>query len=184
MQKSLFAIALLPFLLLAAPSGAQNSASQPERLRDAALRDEVALDIVEGLTTEVGPRPAGSEPEARARAWAVAKLKALGFQNVHVEEYRMPTWSRGAETAEIVSPFPQKMAVTALGNSGATPAEGITARVVGFDSIEALKSAPDSSVRGRIVFVSHGRMDRATAISARCGARRLRSRPPRARPRS
>src|SRR3954468_6128660 len=117
MHRPLLTIALLPFLALAAPSGAQNAASQPERLRDAALdHDEVAYSIVEGLTTEVGPRLAGSEAEARARAWAVPKLKALGFRNVHVEDYRMPTWLRGAETAEIVSPYPQKLAVTALGH--------------------------------------------------------------------
>ena len=33
--------------------------------------DDYAWDITEGLTTEVGPRLAGTEAEARARAWAV-----------------------------------------------------------------------------------------------------------------
>lgn len=156
MRKTLIAAALLPLLLLSAPSGAQNAASQSERLRDSALEsDKVALSIVEGLTTEIGSRLAGSEAEARARTWAVARLKALGFKNVHIEEYRMPTWARGAETAEIVSPFPQKLAVTALGHSGATGPAGITAEVVGFDNLDALKAAPDAAVRGKIVFVSH-----------------------------
>ena len=54
----------------------------------------------------------------------------------------MPTWVRGEETAEIVAPFPQKLAVTALGNSGATPPAGITAEVVGFDSLAELEAAP------------------------------------------
>ena len=71
-------------------------------LRDAALKDDVAYDIVEGLTTEVGQRLAGTEAEARARTWAVAKLKALGFRNVRSEPYRMPVWVRGEERAEIV----------------------------------------------------------------------------------
>jgi carboxypeptidase Q len=156
MNRLFFSLALLPLLASAAPVAAQNIASQAERLRDSALKDdEVALDIVEGLTTEVGPRLAGSEAEGRARTWAVARLKALGFRNVHIEEYRMPTWLRGAETAEIVGPYPQKLALTALGHSGATPAAGITAEVVGFDSLEAFKAAPDAKVRGKIVFVSH-----------------------------
>ena len=156
MIRLLLPLALLPFLASAGTALAQNTASQAERLRDAALADDqVALDIVEGLTTEVGPRLAGSEAEARARTWAVAKLKALGFRNVHIEDYRMPTWLRGAESAEIVGPYPQKLAVTALGHSGATPAAGITAEVVGFDSLEAFKAAPDAKVRGKIVFVSH-----------------------------
>ena len=45
-------------------------------VRQAALGDDTAWGIVEGLTTEIGPRPAGSDAEARARAWAVTRLKA------------------------------------------------------------------------------------------------------------
>ena len=67
----------------------------------------------------------------------------------------MPVWVRGEETAEIVGPFPQPLVVTALGNSGATPADGITAEVIGFDNLEALEAAPESAVRGKIVFVGH-----------------------------
>src|SRR5436190_8892641 len=82
-------------------------------LRDNALaNDHYAWDIVEGLTTEVGQRLAATEAEAQARNWAVKRLKAMGFANVHVEPFTMPLWTRGMETAEIVSPFPQKLAVT------------------------------------------------------------------------
>src|ERR671921_89291 len=143
MKNRLTAAAALALLLISAPGFAQNGSGQAERLRDAALKD----DIVEGLTTEIGPRPAGTESEARAREWAVRRLKALGFANVHVETYEMPVWVRGEERAEIVAPFPQKLAVTALGKSGATPAGGIVAEVVGFDSLAELEAAPDSAVR-------------------------------------
>jgi peptidase M28-like protein len=124
-------------------------------LRDAALKDDIAWDIVEGLTTEVGQRLAGTEAEARGRDWAVRKLRALGFANVHVETFDMPTWVRGPESAEILAPFPQKLVVGALGNSGSTPPEGITGEVVGFDTLAELEAAPDAAVRGKIVFVSH-----------------------------
>ena len=90
-------------------------------LRDDALEnDHYAWDIVEGLTTEVGQRLAATEAEARARDWAVRRLTAMGFANVHVEPFNMPVWTRGAESAEIVSPFPQKLVVAALGYSGST----------------------------------------------------------------
>ncbi len=114
-----------------------------------------ALDIVEGLTTEIGPRLAGTEAEARARDWAVKKLKALGFKNVRVETYDMPVWVRGAETAEIIAPFQQKMFVTALGNSASTGEAGLTLPVIGFDSLAALQAAKPETVKGKIVFVSH-----------------------------
>ena len=149
-------------LLTAAPVFAQQPPAplppvspQVASLRDAALKDDIAYDIVEGLTTEVGQRLAGTEAEARARNWAVRKLKALGFSNVRVEPFEMPTWTRGPESAEIVGPFPQKLAIAALGNSASTPPEGITGKIVGFDDLAALEAAPDSAVRGKIAFVSH-----------------------------
>jgi carboxypeptidase Q len=115
----------------------------------------VAWDIVEGLTTEVGPRQAGTEAEARARAWAVRKLKALGFANVRSETYMMPTWVRGDERADIIAPFPHKLAIAALGNSGATPDVGMTGEVVMFKTFDAFKAAPDAEVKGKIVYVGH-----------------------------
>jgi hypothetical protein len=124
-------------------------------LRDAALRDDYAWDIVEGLTTEVGPRLAGTAEEARARQWAVARLRALGFANVRIERFAMPVWTRGAESAAILAPFPQRLVVTAFGNSASTGPAGVTGEVVGFDSVADLMTAPDSAVRGKIVFVTH-----------------------------
>ncbi|HXG82087.1 MAG TPA: M20/M25/M40 family metallo-hydrolase [Sphingomicrobium sp.] len=154
-----FATALL---LAAAPVAAQTIPA-PEKvaaLRDTAVeRDEYAWDIIEGLTTEVGPRLGGTAAEARARDWAVKKLSAMGFANVRVETFDMPVWERGRESAEILSPFPQPLVVAALGNSASTGPDGITGEVVGFNSVDALLAAPDEAVRGKIVFVDH-RMSR------------------------
>ncbi len=138
-----------PALSLAAPADSGT-------IREAALKDDVAWDFTEGLTTEVGPRPAGTPQEARARDWAVAKLKALGFSNVRAEPYRMPVWVRGEEAARILSPFPQNLVLAALGNSGSTPAKGIEGEIVYFPSIDALEAAPAASVKGKIAFVDHG----------------------------
>ena len=151
MKKLILLAFAVPSLTFAQP--AQDGISA---LRDSALSDDrLALDLLESLTTEVGPRLAGTEAEQRARDWAVAKLRELGFSNVHVEPFQMPVWVRGAEHAEIISPFPQPLTVTALGNSGATPAQGLEAEVIGFADVAALEAASDSNVRGKIVFVSH-----------------------------
>jgi len=142
---------------LALPATAQPSADDGRvtALRDAAMADDIAFDIVEGLTTEIGPRPDGSDAEARARGWAVAKLKALGFSNVRIEPYDVPTWQRGEERAAVIAPFTQPLAVTALGNSGATPAAGLTLPVVYFPTLDDLRAAPAGSLKGRIAFVGH-----------------------------
>ena len=160
MNKALIAALLVaaaaPALSQQAPAPAPVPVPpQIERLRDAALSDDYAWDIVEGLTTEVGPRLAGTEAEARAREWSVRKLSALGFANPRIETFDMPVWVRGEEKAWITAPFPQPIVVTALGNSGATPPQGIEAELVGFDTIDQLIAAPDAAVRGKIVFVSH-----------------------------
>ena len=124
-------------------------------IREAALQDSIAWDFTEGLTTEVGPRPAGTPQEARARDWAVAKLKSLGFSNVRAEPYSMPVWVRGHDEARIVSPFPQHLALAALGNSASTPTKGIEGEIVYFPTLADLQAAPDGSLKGKIAFVSH-----------------------------
>ncbi|MBK7163177.1 MAG: M28 family peptidase [Sphingomonadales bacterium] len=117
--------------------------------------DPVAWEITEGLTTEVGARQGGTEAEARGRAWALSYLRKAGFANVREEPFDMPTWVRGEERAWVVSPFPQKFAITALGNSGSTGDAGLEAEVVYFPTIDALRAAPDGSLAGKIAFVSH-----------------------------
>jgi hypothetical protein len=125
------------------------------KIREAALADEVAWDFTEGLTTEVGARPAGTPQEARGRDWAVAKLKALGFSNVRAEAYTMPVWLRGRDEARIIAPFPQTLVLAALGNSGSTAESGIEGDIVYFPTIADLEAAPEGSLKGKIAFVSH-----------------------------
>ena len=138
----------------APPAVAVDSAAA--KLRDAALSDDIAYKIIASLTTEIGPRPDGSPAEERARQWAVVKLKALGFKNVRIEPYELRNvWVRGVETAELVSPYPQPLRLTALGNSGATPPDGLTLPIAYFASFNDLLLAPAGSLSGKIAFVSN-----------------------------
>ncbi|MFX8848720.1 hypothetical protein ABTM68_20975, partial [Acinetobacter baumannii] len=77
----------------------------------------LAYPILSSLTTEVGPRLEGSDAEHRAAQWGVARLKALGFQNVHIESFPVNGWTRGEERAAVVGEHAQRLFVTALGNS-------------------------------------------------------------------
>ena len=123
------------------------------QLLASARQDNQGYELVRSLTTEVGPRLAGTEAEARARQWAVEKLQALGLENIHVEPFQVPVWLRGLELAEIVSPFPQALTITALGGSSSTGEQGIEAEVVVFGSLSALEQAPRLQVEGKIVFI-------------------------------
>ena len=143
-------------VVVGTPALAVDSATTAALLRDRALAGSPAYAIVESLTTEVGQRLAGTPAEARARDWAVARLKALGFEKVHVQTFDVPRWERGIEAAEVLGAAPQKLLLTALGHSGATPPQGIDAEVVRFADLEALTAAPAGSLAGRIVFIDHG----------------------------
>lgn len=114
-----------------------------------------ALSILTDLTMEVSPRMAGSPAEARARDWASARLKALGFSNVTIEPFTVTSYVRGSESAVLTAPYPHKLAVTALGYSGTTPDAGISGDLVYFETLEALKAAPAGSLAGKIAFVDH-----------------------------
>ncbi len=123
------------------------------KLIDAALKDDTGYKVVESLTTEVGPRLGGSEAEARARAWGVKKFKELGFKNVRIESFEVPYWERKFEKAQIISPFPQPLTITALGNSVATPEGGVMGEIVRFETLEDLEDAPLTGFEGKVIFV-------------------------------
>lgn len=121
-------------------------------LRDAAVKGTKAFSILASLTTEVGPRPAGSPGDRLAVAWAVRTLQSLGFSNVHTEKVTVPHWVRGEESGEITAPYPQRVALAALGGSIATPPAGIEAQVVQVASLQELDKLEPAAVKGKIVF--------------------------------
>ncbi|MGB3739188.1 MAG: M28 family peptidase [Pontixanthobacter sp.] len=122
----------------------------------ALLEDTIAYDFTEGLTTEVGPRQAGTEAERRGREWAMRWLREQGFANVADEPFMMDTWVPGDMAyAAVTAPFPQPFAIAPLGGSASTGADGIEAEVVEFANVEALTAAPDGSLDGKIAYISH-----------------------------
>jgi hypothetical protein len=149
-ERTLLIAATLVGLALPAAAGDLRTAAA---LRDRALGDPTAWNVLESLTTEIGPRPAGSPAVLRARDWALAKLRALGFANVHAEPFAKPSWGRGEEAAEVLAPYPQKLAVIGLGGSVPTPPNGIEADIVVLKSYAAVLAAPRGAFKGKIVVV-------------------------------
>ena len=146
-------LVMLPLHLNAEEVISQSVKDEADALIAKSFQSDLGYQIIESLTTEVGQRLAGTEAEARARDWGVAKFKALGFKNVRIESFQVDHWERHSEHAEITSPFPQKLMITALGGSIATDSEGIVGQVVRFENLQALKDAPMKGLKGKIVFV-------------------------------
>ena len=176
-MKKIFlsSLSILALLACQAPSDASSSSTaEPvetvkvkanlspvvERIQQAALNGTQGYDIIESVTTEIGARVGGSPEEAKARDWAVRKFTELGLSNVRIEEFEVPGWVRGAEEAEVLAPYPQKLHITALGGSSATPESGIEADIAYFPTFDDLETAPATGIEGKIVFIS-GRMEKA-----------------------
>ena len=147
-----------------------------QTLAAAAEHGNDAYAIVESLTTEIGPRLAGSPAFDRAVLWAQAKFKALGYDKVYLEPVSFSVWERRHESAQVLSPFPQKLVITALGGSKGTGGKPLDAEVVEFATLDALKAAPPASLTGKIAYISN-RMQRfkdgrgyGPAVAARSGA--------------
>lgn len=122
------------------------------QLMQTALDSKLGFDIVESLTTEIGPRLAGSEAEERARAWGLELGESLGFDKVWVEDFTMPFWGRGHLHIALESPYKQDLYGTALG--GAAPSQKeIEADVVYFRDIHALTEIKSGELTGKIAFV-------------------------------
>ncbi len=166
-----FASALLTWLVVGVSHAAPFSAADLEAaaaIRDTALTGSGAYEIAASLTTEVGPRPAGSAADRAAVAWAERKFTALGLTNIRTQPVPVPHWERGTIEARTTAPFAQPLVATALGGSIGTPELGIEAEVVRFDTLEALRGASRGDVEGRIVFLGQ-RTQRASDPSGYAG---------------
>ena len=137
------------------PASPRTAASSPARdpllvalLADASRARDIACD----LSDRVGPRLAGSAGDARAVAWGLEEMKALGLGNVRSEPVTVKRWERGAASATLLADgVEQTLAVTALGGSIATPGT-IEAEVLSVESLDALKAMAPDAANGKIVF--------------------------------
>ena len=149
--------------LLVTTSAVAQSSATAQKIIDHTLANSRAYDHLSYLTDNIGPRLSGSKGAELAVKWTTQQLKSWGF-DVRNEPVLVPHWVRGAERGRLVSHNDQKIVLTALGGSIATPAEGITAEVIEVTSFEQLAELGRAKIKGKIVFYS-GAMDMALVES-------------------
>ncbi|MHA4871106.1 M20/M25/M40 family metallo-hydrolase [Duganella sp. PWIR1] len=154
LSLTILSSALLSLGAAAAPAPANDPATLGQ-IRDSAMKSDWAYERLADLTDLVGPRLSGSPGAAAAVEQVAAAMRKLGAK-VTLQPVKVPHWVRGAETAELVeysgrpAGITQKVVLTALGGSGATPAAGLTAPVIIVRSFDELKAKGDQ-VKGSIV---------------------------------
>ena len=132
--------------------------AQARELLAQAQRSDVAWRLARELAVGVGARPAGSEGDRKAVAWAQQALRGLGLQNVHTQAINLHVWQRGPGSARLLrTQGERELVMAALGNSISTPEGGLQGEVAWYPSLAALMEEPADPARsranGRIVFI-------------------------------
>ena len=171
------ALGLAAATLFIGNAGAASPGNDPAalaKIRDTAMASDYAWERMADMTDLIGPRLSGSKGAAAAVTQVADAMRKLGAK-VTLQPVKVPHWVRGLETGELIeyrgrpAGISQRVVLTALGGSGATPAEGLSAQVVVVSSFDELK-ARANEVKGRIVLFDvpfdQGMADRGLASQA------------------
>src|SRR6202158_6173838 len=93
-----------------------------------------AMENLEYLSDEIGPRLTGSPQLKQANDWTAAKFREYGLTNVHLEPWTIAhSWTRGTAQARIVSPAGHPLTIASAGWSPGTNG-GVRGPVVYLDA--------------------------------------------------
>jgi carboxypeptidase Q len=130
--------------------------SEIKKVQQGALESDYAYRQLAHLSNNIGPRLSGSPQAQTAVEYVAAELRKLGLE-VQLEKVMVPHWVRGEETGALTE-YPgmspgtmQKIVLTALGGSVATPADGLTAEVLVVNNFDELQALGRERVAGKIV---------------------------------
>ncbi len=124
--------------------------STAKQIIEAGLADSTAFNRLAEMCDTFGPRFSGTQNLEDAIDWCLAELKKDGFENVRGEPVMVPHWSRGKESARVISPRPYELHMLGLGGSVGTPSGGIHAEALVVTSFEELKEK-NAEAKGKII---------------------------------
>ena len=114
-----------------------------------------AFQYLTELSDNVGARVTGTPEAQRAIDWGIAKMRAIGLENVHAEKWQLwRGWKRGTADAELLSPMRHKLHVDAMGWTGSTPVSGVEAEIVPVNLYDLDQEIKDvARLKGKIALV-------------------------------
>ena len=133
---------------------AQEPAKVLSSVFDEALTDRTAYNNLEYLCKHTKGRVAGSSAAEKAIEFTRQAMINAGADTVWLQKVPVPHWVRGVEKCSVTSSVSGKkeLAITALGLSVGTDAQGITSKVVEVHDFEELKNLGQQVIQGKIVF--------------------------------
>ena len=134
---------VLCFAISASQSETPKSSTEDGTLRalaavaGAGAMENDDYEFLRELSDDIGARVTGSPEAAKAIAWGIEKMKAIGLENVHTEPWQLfRGWTRVSAAAELLSPVHRKLMVDSMGWAGSTPQGGVEAEVVSVNAYQ------------------------------------------------
>ena len=157
------AVVLSGLIMAQAPQASPERSPEQQRsyrkameVADQKIADEVKahselMKNLEYLATQIGPRLTGSQQMQAASDWTLRRFKDYGV-DAHLETANIDhAWTRGSETAEIISPIQRRIGIRAYGWSKATNGD-VSGKVVAMDIQKASDlDAYKGKLKGAIV---------------------------------
>jgi hypothetical protein len=104
------------------------------------------FDYLEQLSDQIGGRVTGSPEARKAIEWGVAKMKAIGLENVHTEKWQLSRgWKRISAEAAIVEPVQRRLMIDSMGWVGSTQKGGVEAEVLPVNILQLEEEMKSSS---------------------------------------
>jgi PII-like signaling protein len=167
MRKIAFMASLSAALLFTLPLMAGTTSTEPAApasdgtlpaltaIAGQGMMDNHAYEDLEELSDYIGPRVTGSPQAAQAVEWGVAKMKAMGLENVRAEKWQISRgWTRVSADVELVAPVRRHLSVDSMGWVGSTPQGGVEGQVIPVNSYrldDEMKNA--SSWAGKVLLI-------------------------------
>lgn len=143
-------------LVLVLSSKAQNTDSITiKKLSDEILTNSYAYENLRFLCKQIGPRLSGSANAQKAVDATAKMLRAAGADTVYLQPCMVTHWERGAKETgyiQVVNGTKYQLKLTALGNTIATPAKGLSAPIIEVKSMNELSALGTNMIKGKIVF--------------------------------
>src|ERR1017187_4547135 len=166
MKRSAAALVWFPLAMIAiqapgqiAPEG-DPIAVELATVREVASKID-AMPTLMQLTDQTGPRLTASRSAHAAEETVLARMRAIGLENVHAEPWTLARgWERGPAEAELIAPYRLPIPVAAYGWTGSTPVHHGAVPVVLLNAddaeahLEDLVRSQAPSWRGKVLLLS------------------------------
>lgn len=161
------------WLSLVSLGWAQEWTGRLPAVREHAMESDFSYRFLSRLCHTVGPRLSGSPAAAAGVDLVEQEMRRLDLK-VWRQPCQVPHWVRGREEGQLTqysgkpAGVTMPLALTTLGGSSSTGAQGVESELVLVESLTQLEALPASQVQGKIVFFNT-RFDQRMADQGRGG---------------